>query len=66
MTITINDKPIVLSGGASLQDALNLAGIAAAGTATAVNNEVVAAPERAEYKLKDGDKVLIIKAFYGG
>ncbi len=66
MTITINDKPYILPGGSTLNDALILAGIAASGIATAVNGEVIPSPSRSTHKLNEGDRILIIKAFYGG
>lgn len=66
MIVTLNDKQLVLQGGASLHDALVLAGIPAVGVATAVNDKVVPAGERDQWKLNEGDRILIIKAFYGG
>ncbi len=66
MNVKINDKTYVFAGGTTLHDALILAGIATAGIATAVNDNVVPASERKEWKLNEGDRVLIIKAFYGG
>lgn len=37
-----------------------------AGIAVAVNNNIVKASERKTYNLKEGDKIIIIKAAYGG
>ncbi len=66
MEITINDKTITMADGASLQEAMESQGIASQGIATAVNGTVVPAAERAQTKLNNGDKIVIIKAFYGG
>lgn len=66
MEITINDKAVELPEGSTLQQALELQGISSTGIATAVNNNVVARDNRSTFVLSQGDKILIIKAFYGG
>lgn len=66
MEITINDKAVELPEGSTLQQALELQGISSTGIATAVNNNVVARDSRSTFVLSHGDKILIIKAFYGG
>lgn len=66
MEITINDKAVELPEGSTLQQALELQGISSTGIATAVNNNVVARDSRSTFVLSPGDKILIIKAFYGG
>lgn len=66
MDITINDKAVELPEGSTLQQALELQGISSTGIATAVNNNVVARDSRSTFVLRQGDKILIIKAFYGG
>ncbi len=66
MTVFLNDLPKIVPGGTSLKLLLELAGVDTAGVATAVNGEVVPSSERGEFKLSEGDKVLLIKAFYGG
>lgn len=66
MEITINDKAVELPEGSTLQQALELQGISSTGIATAVNNNVVARDSRSTFVLSQGDKILIIKAFYGG
>lgn len=66
MEVTVNDKKMELADGATLSDALQAAGVAQAGIATAVNGTVVPGPKRGETPLADGDSILIIKAFYGG
>ncbi len=66
MKVTVNDVVVELPCGASLNDALDVRNIAHSGIATAINGVVVPAVKREETILKDGDKVLVIKAFYGG
>ena len=66
MKIKLNDVMVDAPEQASLQQVMDNAGIASSGIAVAVNSTVIPASERAEYTLKDGDSVLIIKAFYGG
>lgn len=66
MEIKFNDTPVSLTEGSSLADALAQQQIPTAGIATALNGTVIPSAQRAETILKDGDSVLIIKAFYGG
>lgn len=66
MKITINSNIIEVEDKSTLADALTTAGYDGKGVATAVNGEVVPIGNRADIILKDGDKILLIKAFYGG
>ena len=66
MNVTINDVPIMLADGAMLSDALAAKDIKPQGIATAINGTVIPAAKRASTTLNDGDKIVIIKAFYGG
>lgn len=66
MNVTINDVPLTLPEGATLADALAGRNLPASGVATAVNGSVVPAASRAGHILASGDKIVIIKAFYGG
>lgn len=66
MEITVNDTPVILAEGSSVADALAQQQISTAGIATALNGTVIPSAQRAETILKDGDSILIIKAFYGG
>ena len=66
MKITLNSATVELPAGATLLDALNSRDIRPQGIATAVNEHVIPADRRAETALNEGDKVVIIKAFYGG
>lgn len=66
MQITVNDRILEIADNASLQDALNAKEIAPQGIATALNGRVIPAQARAATILHEGDKIVIIKAFYGG
>ncbi len=66
MNITVNGVNLELPEGATLQDALNSRSIAPQGIATAVNDHVIPTDKRASTVLNAGDKIVIIKAFYGG
>ncbi len=66
MNVTINEATVTLPDGATLADALAAKDIKPQGIATAVNGTVVPSQSRAATTLADGDKIVIIKAFYGG
>lgn len=66
MTVFINNQPIELPQGSSLADALAQKEIKPDGIATAINGTVINKSARAETPLKDGDNILVIKAFCGG
>lgn len=66
MTVTINEVPVTLPEGSTLADALATRTLPATGIAIAVNGTVVPPVLRPGKTLADGDKIIIIKAFYGG
>lgn len=66
MQVTINNNSFELKPDATLEEALTVARIKTTGIATAVNGTVVARDKRDSHKLNEGDKILIITAFYGG
>ena len=66
MNITINDVPLTLPSGSMLSDALAAIEIKLSGIATALNGTVIPADRRQSTPLSEGDKIVIIKAFYGG
>ena len=70
MTVFVNEKKITISRpeGAPLTVATLLEGmnVPANGTAVAVNNRMVRRDDWGGHTLSDGDKVLLIKAAYGG
>lgn len=66
MKVLINDVDLELTDGSTLADALQAKEIEAKGIATALNGKVVPAVLRDKKVLANGDKIVIIKAFYGG
>lgn len=66
MNVTINDHTVTLPENSTLTDALEAREIRPGGIATAVNGTVIPATKRPSTILSDGDKIVIIKAFYGG
>lgn len=66
MKIIINDRTIEIIEASSLQEVLDAQNINQRGIATAVNGIVVPLTMRAKTILKEGDNIVIIKAFYGG
>ena len=66
MNITINGKTYELPEAATLDDALHAAKMKTQGIATALNNRVVVAAMGSKTVLNDGDKIVVITAFYGG
>lgn len=66
MEIEVNGKKISLAENSTVADALNHIGIIPKGIAVAINQQVVKASNFPTTHLKDGDKLMIIKAFYGG
>jgi len=67
MNVTINKTDYELAEGATINDALQtLPNIPNKGIAVALNNDVVASSLWATTTLHNGDKLTIIKAFYGG
>lgn len=66
MKISINDVIFELPENSTLQNALELRNISPQGIATALNGTVIPAAARPTTTLSDGDRIVIIKAFYGG
>ncbi|MCM1520884.1 MAG: sulfur carrier protein ThiS [Lachnoclostridium sp.] len=66
MNVTINGHIVSLEERTSLATLLAMREIKPSGIATAINGRVVAAALRETTTLKDGDKITVIKAFYGG
>ena len=67
MTITINHQSEEIAEKATLQSIVFAQlGDKQNGIAVAVNHKVIPKAERADYILKDGDQILIIKATQGG
>ena len=67
MIIYVNNKKYSITDGSTIADAIvQIENMPTTGIAIAVNNEVVANKLWGEVRLSDGDKLTIIKAFYGG
>lgn len=66
MRITINGKDFETDEAITLAEAMDKASIRHDGIATAVNGNVITAARREKTILADGDRITIIKAFYGG
>ena len=62
MRLMINGEPVEVADGAGIVDLLN----ERAGSAIAVNGEVVPRAEHATTSLRDGDVVEIVTAVQGG
>lgn len=66
MNITINNKPVEIDTDLSLKELAEKRNLPSSGVAVAVNDIIVLRPQWADYKLKEGDNVVIIGATYGG
>lgn len=67
MIIYVNNKKYSITDGSTIADAIaQIENMPTTGIAIAVNNEVVANKLWGEVHLSDGDKLTIIKVFYGG
>lgn len=66
MTVTINDKTVMVQPMTTLDRLMADNGINPAGTAVAVNGTVVTPTQWQATMLRDGDAILVFKAFYGG
>lgn len=67
MNVYINNKQYSFDTEMSIADAIKqIDGIPTSGIAIALNNDVLPASQWATTTLTDGDRLTIIKAFYGG
>ncbi len=67
MKIYINNTEYDCVDNATLQQVISTAGnIPDKGIAIAVNNDVIPNSEWNSFKISNGDKITVIKAFYGG
>lgn len=67
MKVSINKQDYEIADGTTLLAALKqVPNIPEKGIAVAVNNQVVSLSKWQETTLTDGDKITVIKAFYGG
>ena len=66
MKVTVNNKAVELPDGATLAEALTAVAIEPRGIAVALNDTVVPKDKLVATPLSDSDRILVIKAFYGG
>lgn len=66
MEISINKKKIEVADGCSIAEALRQQNRPVTGIAVALNGQVVKADLIEVTRLKHGDSLMVIKAFYGG
>ena len=66
MTIILNDNPVEVADNATVADLAATQQLGPSGSAVAVNGRVIRRADWATTPLAAGDKVLIIKAAYGG
>ena len=66
MKVTVNNKAVELPDGATLAEALTAVAIEPRGIAVALNDTVVPKDKLVATPLSESDRILVIKAFYGG
>ena len=66
MTIFFNDKPIIISENLTVQEFLDSQGFKKNGTGIAVNDIFIRQADWEKRLLKEGDKIVMIQAAYGG
>lgn len=66
MNIKINNTPTVLQDGVTLAAMAADRNLPEKGVAIAVNNEMIPRGEWGAYTVKEGDDIVILKAFCGG
>ncbi len=66
MKVKINNEEATLPDGATLADVAAQHGLPDRGVAVAVNNDMVTRADWAGRTIKEGDDIVILKAFCGG
>jgi sulfur carrier protein len=66
MILEINNEPTEFDSNITVSELLARRDEGELGIAVAVNDKIVRRTDWADFKLNDGDKVIIIKAAYGG
>lgn len=66
MKIKINNKEVTLTDGATIKGIADEQQLPATGVAIAVNNDMVPREQWSNTAVKDGDDIVILKAFCGG
>lgn len=66
ITVEVNEKRMEVTPDCSLTELLKVLEQSERGTAIAVNERIISRPLWENTTLKEGDKVIIIKAAFGG
>ncbi len=67
MKLIINNEPVeILENSISVEKLMEFRSIPTQGTAIAVNDMIIGRDKRGSHLLKDGDRVMVITAAYGG
>ena len=66
MVVSVNGKPVDLPEGVSVDGLLDHLKVKREYTAVAVNREITPKAQYAETRLKDGDKVEVVRPMGGG
>lgn len=66
MKVKINNRAVELADGTTVSALAEERRLPEKGVAVAVNNEMLPREEWAAYVIKDGDDIVILKAFCGG
>ena len=67
MNIFVNNQPVAIDDSrSSISDLISFLELPDKGVAIGVNNKIVKAKDWTAFSLKEGDRVTVIKATYGG
>ena len=67
MNIFVNNEPVTIDDSrSSISDLISYLELPDKGVAIGVNNKIVKAKDWTAFSLKEGDRVTVIKATYGG
>lgn len=67
MNIFVNNDPVTIDDSrSSISDLISFLELPDKGIAIGVNNKIVKAKDWTAFSLKEGDRVTVIKATYGG
>lgn len=67
MNIFVNNDPVTIDDSrSSISDLISFLELPDKGVAIGVNNKIVKAKDWTAFSLKEGDRVTVIKATYGG
>lgn len=66
MTVYLNDEPQEIPGKGSLLELLEQLGLTAQRMAVTINDNFIPRTQWGETALSEGDKIIVIKAVFGG